>query len=100
MVSRYSFFAEPLGQIVGNPLRQAARVDENQGRTMLANQFCDAVVDLVPHLIAGHRSQLAGRSFHGEIEFAPVADVDGDRIRAAAASKEMSDLLNRLLRGR
>ena len=59
------------------------RVDEDQRRAMLARKLRDAVVDLVPHLVGGDRSQFDRRNFDGKIEFALVAHIDDDRGRDA-----------------
>ncbi len=43
--------AQPLREIVGDAFGQAPRVDENQGRSMLARKGRQPVIDLVPQLI-------------------------------------------------
>ncbi len=52
---QHGVLAQPLGQMMRDALGQPARVDEDQRGAMLADQLGDAVVDLVPHLVAGDR---------------------------------------------
>ena len=100
MVCRHQFFADALAQMERDPFRQSPGVHEHQGGAVLENQGRDAVVDLAPHLIAGDRAEFGWRDFNGEVELAPVSDVDDGRSRACRAGQEMSDQLNRLLRRR
>src|SRR4051812_6855008 len=91
-------FAQPLGQVEGDTLGEFARVDEYQGRAVLQNEFRDAVVDLVPHLMRSNGPEWDSGDFNPEIKLALVSDVDDHRDRTTAASKKVRDLLDGLLR--
>src|ERR1700733_12588482 len=92
--------AELFRQVVRDPLRQAPGVYKYQRRAMLFDQFHQAVINLVPHFVAGDGAELAGGNFNGQVELSFVADVDDDRIRAAVAGEEMGHFFNRFLGGR
>ena len=101
MVRQDGVFAQTLGQVVGHALRQAARVDEDQGGAMLADELGHAVVDLAPHFGAGHGAQLVARHFDGQVHGAPVADVDdrsAGRARNAATSSSGLTVAERPMR--
>jgi hypothetical protein len=68
--------AQALGQVAAGALGQTPGVDEQQGGAVLSGQFGQAIVDLVPHLVAHHRFQLHGRHLDGQVASAAVADVD------------------------
>ncbi len=57
------------------------RVDEHQRGAMGENQLGHAIVDLGPHLVAGHRAQFVARNLHGQIHLAAMADIDDARVR-------------------
>ena len=94
VVRQHGVGAETLAQVVGHALRQAPRVDEDQGSAVRADQLGDAVVDLVPHLVGGHRAELVARHLDGQIHVAPVPHVD----HAGAVAQESRDVLDRLHR--
>ena len=91
-------FANPLAQLMRDPLRQPPGVDEDQRGAMLLDQFHQAVVNLVPHLVGGDRAQLAGRDFHREIELALVSDIH-DRPEQAVRCRSESERLLRSASG-
>ena len=68
--------------MMGNAFRQPPRVDENQRGAPRADQIGEPIVDLVPHLVAGDRAQLALRDLDKQIHLAPMADRDDARIVA------------------
>ena len=90
MVRGDRLFAHALGQMMRNPLGQPSRIDEDQRRAILAGQRDDSIINLVPHLIAGDRTEFAGGSFHRQVELAPVAGIDNHRLRSRPASGEKS----------
>jgi hypothetical protein len=80
-----------------------ARIDENKGRSMLAHELRQAVINLGPG-IAGHdRFQRRAWNLEGEITIAHMTAVDdgasGRAIRTdiACADEESGYFLNRLL---
>jgi len=95
---------EPLLQLVGHPLDQAAGVDEDDGGALGPRVGGDAVVDLGPELVGRDRPQLLVCHLDGEREVATVADVDdAARRRFAAgtrADQQPGHLLDRPLRRR
>src|SRR5580700_8121314 len=86
--------------MVRDALRQSPRIHKNQRRTMLLDEFYQAVVNLIPHFVGRDRTELAGGNFYGEIELALVTDVYDYGIWTPVAGEEMCNLLNRLLRRR
>src|SRR3954451_1920270 len=93
-------FPKPLSQVERNALGQLPSIDEDERGAVLQDEFSDAVVDLVPHLVRSDGSERDSRDLDGEIELALVTDVYDHRVRTAAAGKEMRDLLDGLLRRR
>ena len=81
VVRQNGVLAEPLGQVMRDALGEPARVDEDQGGAVLADQLGDAVVDLAPHLVGGDRAELVARDLDRQIHRAAVADVDDARRR-------------------
>ena len=76
--------AEPLAELVGEALGQAAGVDEHQGGAVLADQLGDAV-EHVAHLLGrGDRLELALGQLEGQVEVALVAGVDDGAPSGAA----------------
>ncbi len=97
--------AEPLAELVGQPLRQPAGVDEHDGGAVAR----DVLGDLVEHVVhlrgGGHRLELAVGELERDVERPPVPGVDdravGPAVGAGAgADQERGDHLDRLLRGR
>jgi hypothetical protein len=73
--------AEPLPELVGDPLRHPPGVDEHQRRAVTRHLLGDAIQDL-PHLLGrGHRGQLVVGKPEGEVEGATVPDVDDGAAR-------------------
>ena len=72
---------QPLGQVQGHPLDQPPRVDEHQRRVMRPRQVGDAIVELGPLLVRGHRAQLVLGHQDAQVQVAPLADVDDGRQR-------------------
>src|SRR5438067_4419353 len=94
------FSSYPLGQIMGDSLDQASRVHQDESRAVLLGQFDDAVVNFIPHFVAGDGPKQRGRNFHREVELALVTDVDDYRIGPAVSREKMGYLLNWFLRCR
>ena len=97
--------AEPLAQLVGQPLRQPAGVDEHDGRAVAGDVLGDPIEDVVHLRRRGHRLELAIRELEGDVEGPPVAGVDDRAARSAVGSgagadQERGDHLDRLLGGR
>ena len=96
--------ADAQRELVGDALGEAARVHEDERGAVLRDQLGDAVVDLRPLLLRGHRPQLRRRQLDGQLEVALVAEVDDRAVRAALAvealrpNEEGRDLLDRALR--
>ncbi len=82
-VARGLLVGEPLGQLVGHPLRHLASVDEDEGGAVVAGVLRNAVQD-VGHLAAAqHRLELGGGQLDRHLEVAGVPAVDDDRGRTA-----------------
>ena len=97
--------AQPLGEVAGDPLRQPAGIDEDEGGAMALDQLGEAAIELVPDLMGHDRFQRRGRHLEGEIAAAAVARVDDGAVRPGpalrpGAHQEAGDLLDRLLGGR
>ncbi len=94
--------AQPLGQLMGHPFGHLARVDEDQGRAVVARVLGDAVED-VRHLAAAHDGLQLGRGqLNGHIEVAGVAAVDdhGRRPVVVHAGEQPRHQVERPLGGR
>ena len=74
--------AEPLAQLVGDPLGQLSGVDEDQGRSVVGDVGGDAVEDLVELIAGDGRLELAVGQLQRQLEAAPVPAVDdrGERL--------------------
>ena len=89
-------FAQAFGKMMRYFFRKPARVDEHQRGAMFQRQVRQAVVDVLPHLIAGDRVQFVARDFDRQVHGPAMADLDDLRI----AAEELRDLFNRADRGR
>ena len=76
MVRGDDVVAEPLAELVREPLGEAARVDEHEGGAVLADQRGDAVEDVAHLLGRRDRLELAVGELEREVEVALVAGVD------------------------
>ncbi len=76
VVCPHALFPEPLGEVVGDPLRHPSRIDEDEGRPRFGDEGREAIVDLRPLLVRRDRFELRSRHFDPEVEVAPVPDVD------------------------
>ena len=105
MVGGDHVVAEPLAQLVGQPLGQPAGVDEHDGRAVAGDVLGDPV-EHVAHLGGRcHRLELAVGELDGDVERPPVPGVDDRAVRpavgaGAGADQERGDHLDRLLRRR
>src|SRR5215471_17834824 len=79
---------------------QPSRVDEDERRAMFQRQRGESIVDLAPHLIAGHRAEFGRRNFDREIELASMPNVDNRGSWPVRACQKVRNQLNRLLCGR
>ncbi len=86
--------AEPLFEVVGDPFREPARVDEDQRRSVGIDEIGQAIVDLGPHLVRGHRSELVLRNHDRELHVAAVSDRN-DLRRGAQEARHLLDGLHR-----
>src|SRR5690242_14985653 len=93
-------FAESFCQTMADALRHAPGIHEDQGRSVLLDQFDDAVVDLLPHLVAGNWAQLRAWNLDRQIQFSFVTDVYDDRLWAMISGEKARDIFDRLLGGR
>ncbi len=72
--------AETLAQVVGDAFGEAARVDEDEGRAVGADQPGETLVDVGPLLASGDGLEVGGRHFEVQLEVALVAEVDDGAI--------------------
>ena len=75
--------AEPLGEQMRDALGHAPRVDEHERGAVRADVRGDGVEHLAELLARRHRLELTRRQLDGDVERAPVADVDDGAARAA-----------------
>src|SRR5258705_10203061 len=94
------FFPEPFRKLMRHSFRQSPRIDEEQRGTMLSDKLNYAVINFVPHLVGGDRTESAAWNFDREIELTLVSNIDNHRIGPAIASEEVRDFLDWLLRCR
>ena len=97
--------SKPFGQMSSRALGEAACVDEDQRRAVLADQHREPVVDLLPDFVRHDRFERHRGQLDGEIAMPHMAGVDdraGRRTGSvdALADEEAGDLLDRLLRRR
>ena len=96
--------AEQLGQVARGALGHAARVDEDQRRSVREGELGEPRVDLLPHFVRHDRFERRGRHLDREIAGTDVPGIDDRAIVALAAvafaDQKTRDLLDRLLRGR
>ena len=97
--------AEPLAEVVRDPLGEPARVDEDERGPVRPDERGEPVVDLAPLLVGRDRLELAVGELDREVERAAVAEVDDlagrgavGRSRRARADEEPRDRLDRPLR--
>src|ERR1700677_5039425 len=93
-------FAEQRGEMMRQPLGEAAGVHKNERRAVLLHQAGDALIDFVPHLIGSNGAEFAGRNFDGEVEASALLDFEDYRRGPFAAREKLSDEFDGLLRGR
>ena len=70
-----SFVAKAFAKMMRSAFGQAARVDENESGAVLGGQSGEAIVDFVPHFVGSDGAELARGDFDGQVEFAPMADL-------------------------
>src|SRR5947208_8229517 len=61
-------FPQTIGQTVGEAFRQRAGIDEDQRRAMLLGKLCEAVIDLVPHLVRHYGRQRRSEEHTSELQ--------------------------------
>jgi hypothetical protein len=76
MVAGNFALAEALAKVVGDTLREAAGIDEDEGGAVGTDQLGDPVVELAPLLPAGDGLEVGGRDLDVELDVALVAEVD------------------------
>ena len=91
-------FSQSFAEMMRHALGQPARVDKDKRGTMLGGKRRDAIVNLIPHFVRCHGSQLAAGNFDGQIEFAPMADLHNFRGDVVCASQKTGHEFDRLLR--
>jgi hypothetical protein len=92
--------AQPLAQLMGDPLGQLPGVDEHQGRPVTRDVGGDAVEDLVELIAREGGLELAVGQLQGDVESAPMAAVDDGGRRLARSHQEPGCSLDRLDRRR
>src|SRR4030095_10955365 len=99
MVGSHQLLTDSIAEMARNPFRQAAGVDKNERRSMLANQRGQAIVVLLPNLVRHHGIERRLRNLDRQISGAPMPFVDDGAPAAAIprADEEMRDLLDRFL---
>ena len=75
--------AQPLAELVGDPLGQLPGVDEHERGAVVGDVGGDAVEDLADLLAGDGRLELAVGQLEREVEAAPVPGVDDGRERLA-----------------
>jgi hypothetical protein len=98
VVARDGVLAEDARQARGDAFGHLARVDEDEGRAVVADEVGHPVVDLLPLLVGADGLERGGGDFDGEVEVAPVADVDEGAV--AVASDEEQGISSERLLGR
>src|SRR5437762_9545546 len=94
------YFANAFGQIVRKPLDQPTRIYKDERGAMRFRKLDDAVVNLIPHFVAGNGAKQCGRNFYCEIELALVAHVHHHWIRPVTPRQKVRHIFDRLLSGR
>ncbi len=96
--------ADAVGELAGDALGHAPRVDEDQGRAVLGDEGGEAIIDLGPDLRRHHRFERRGRHLEPEIARPAMAGIDDPAGRRRAlrsgTDQELRDRLDRLLRRR
>src|SRR5579872_7628338 len=73
--------SQPFRERERHALGHTACRNEDQGRAILLDERADAIVNVVPHLIARDVSELVARNLNRELELASMTDIDHGRIR-------------------
>jgi hypothetical protein len=89
--------SQAFAKVMRHALCEAARIDKNEGRTMLRGQLDKAIVDFVPHFVGSHRAKLATGNLDRNIELAPMAYLHNDRIGPIRTSQKMRHEFDGLL---
>ncbi|CAB4243176.1 conserved protein of unknown function [Methylacidimicrobium sp. AP8] len=93
-------FPEASGQVVGDPLGEAAAVDEDKGCPAGADQIGQAIVDLFPDLGREDRLQRGRGQLDRDLHLSPRSEVDdgaGRRSPLSDPGKEVGQLADRPL---
>ena len=72
---RHRALAQALGQFVGQALGHAPGVDEDQGGPVGLDVTGNLVQDVAHLLRRGHRLEILGGQFDGQVEIAPMPDI-------------------------
>src|SRR5580698_4801409 len=105
MVCSNQLFANTFGQVTRNALRVSPGVDEDEGRTMLGDQFGEAVIDQRPDFARHHGFERRRRYLDLEFTLTDVTGINDGAVglsvetRLPRADEEAGNLLNRLLGG-
>ena len=98
----HRILTEPLGEMMRDPLAQAPGIDEHERRALGADQLGQPVVDLRPHLICGHRAELAARYLDRKLHMPPMSRIDDHGTLPSidgVSTQEPCDRVNRAYRG-
>ena len=99
VVAGDGIFAEQLRELGRDAFGHLARVDEHEGRPMLANELGHARIDLFPLLVRAHGGKRRGWHLDAEIEI-PKRPRVHENAFPASADEEPPDFVERLLGGR
>src|SRR5262245_50313374 len=93
-------FAEPVGEMAGDPFGKAPCVDEDESRPVLFDKPRQPRIDLLPDLAGHHRFEWPARHLDGEVASALMTDIDdlagGRRLSLSGPDQELRHRLDGL----
>ena len=92
--------AQPFAQLARGPFAQPPRVDEHQGRIVLAHEFREPVVQLRPDLQRHHGMQRRTGQFQRQVPIARGPCIDNRAIVLPRPEQEPGHAVHGTLRGR
>ena len=98
-------FAKTVGQLARDAFGHAPGVDEHQRRAVVLDEFGQARVNVLPHLVRHHRLERRSRNFDAQVAPTLMSRVDDRNLRSRrairrGADKKMGDRFDRILRRR
>ena len=94
MMRQHGLLTEALLKMMRHTLGEPPRVDEDQGGAIRADQFRCAIVNSIPHFIAGDGTELVVGNFHCKFHIAAMADI----YDASVFTQKPGDLFDRFHR--